>query len=681
MTGNRRMYHHFKVSFLFAGMVILFSVTHCIPFEPEGFLQVTTDSVLSNSNGSYSLNGTVEEIGIEEITEHGFCWSELPLPTMEGPSSRLGPKSTIGSFSSSISGLDLGRTYNFRAFAYSSSDTVYGEVKSIRTGTNGIPAADFIASRTAITEGESITFTDQSTNNPESWSWSFGDGNTSKEQNPTHIYSLAGKYSVSLIATNSNGSDTVTKSDYITVVVKGTVVAAFSADKTDVLVGEVVHFTDQSVNNPTSWIWTFGDGDTAISQHPSHSYGTTGTYTVSLTATNANGSHTEIKTDYISVTTATIPPVATFSANKTTVTPGESVTFTDHSTNNPESWSWNFGDGNTSVIQHPTHSYTTQGTYTVTLTVTNSAGNDTETKSNYITVVPGGSAPVAGFTANRTTIAEGESVTFTDQSLNSPTEWSWNFGDGTTSTARNPAHTYNSAGTYTVSLNVSNSYGSDDEIKPDYITVTGTNQGTVTDKDGNTYNTVKIGTQWWMAENLKTTSYNNGNPIPQETGTSEWEKLSTPAYCWFENNETTYKNQYGALYNGFAVETGNLCPAGWHIPSDKEWKTLEIYIGMSSSAADDTDWRGTDEGTKLKATFSWDSGGNGTDKYGFRGLAGGYRSASGSFSGLGLGELMWSSTEMLDTRLYYRTLGSLQSGIERWYLSKNCGFAVRCVKD
>jgi len=184
-----------------------------------------------------------------------------------------------------------------------------------------------------------------------------------------------------------------------------------------------------------------------------------------------------------------------------------------------------------------------------------------------------------------------------------------------------------------------------------------------------------------MSENLKTTVYNNGASIPKIESTTSWQNATTHAYCWNDNNEASNKDLYGALYNGYAIETGNLCPSGWHVPSDNEWKTLEKYAGMSQAEADGTSWRGTNEGTKLKATSGWDAGGDGTDNYGFSGRPGGYRGSNGDFGGIGLGGLWWSSTEFSSTQLYYRTLGFDHADVERWYLTKNAGFSVRCVKD
>jgi PKD repeat protein len=167
------------------------------------------------------------------------------------------------------------------------------------------------------------------------------------------------------------------------------------------------------------------------------------------------------------------PPVADFSATPVDGDAPLTVDFTDLSTENPTSWSWSFGDGGTSTAQNPSYTYYTPGTYTVTMTVANSAGSDTATKTGYISITePTPVPPVADFSATPTGGYVPLAVDFTDLSTGSPTSWLWDFGDGTgTSTEQNPSYTYSTAGTYTVTLTASNADGSDGETKVDYITV------------------------------------------------------------------------------------------------------------------------------------------------------------------------------------------------------------------
>ena len=165
-------------------------------------------------------------------------------------------------------------------------------------------------------------------------------------------------------------------------------VAAFSGTPVSGETPLTVYFTDQSTNTPTSWYWTFGDGGTATVQNPNHTYTAAGTYSVSLTVSNADGSDALTRTNYIAVTNPPepTPPVAAFTANVVSGDAPLAVQFTDQSTNVPTSWSWTFGDGGTSTAQNPSHVYANAGLYTVSLTATNAYGSDVETKSGYITV-------------------------------------------------------------------------------------------------------------------------------------------------------------------------------------------------------------------------------------------------------------------------------------------------------
>ena len=234
-----------------------------------------------------------------------------------------------------------------------------------------------------------------------------------------------------------------------------------------------VQFIDNSTNTPTSWNWNFGDGSSSTHQFPSHTYTIDGTYTVTLTVTNSGGSNALTRTNYITVGSGVVAPVATFTGSPTSGTVPLTVTFTDSSTNTPTSWNWNFGDGNSSTLQNPSHTYSSTGTYTVSLTAINSAGSNTSTRTNYITVGSGVVAPVAAFTGSPTSGAAPLTVIFTDSSTNTPTSWSWNFGDSSSvnATQRNPIHTYASTGTYTVSLTATNAAGSNTSTRPSYITV------------------------------------------------------------------------------------------------------------------------------------------------------------------------------------------------------------------
>ncbi|MCK9580325.1 MAG: PKD domain-containing protein [Methanoregula sp.] len=252
------------------------------------------------------------------------------------------------------------------------------------------PVADFTAGTTSGYLYGPIRFTDLSTNNPQSWSWDFGDGTASTLQNPSHTYSALGTYSVTLTATNQIGSNTTSKTGYITVTNPPPPVANFTADITEGVVPLAVRFNDTTDYAPIAWSWDFGDGGTSALQNPSHTYSTNGTYTVNMTVTNAAGSDTISRTAYISAISAAAPVAGLLATPVNGVSP-LTVAFTDASSNYPASWSWDFGDGGTSAGQNPSHTYTAPGTYTVRLTAANPEGSSSVTKTGlvYVTTATG----------------------------------------------------------------------------------------------------------------------------------------------------------------------------------------------------------------------------------------------------------------------------------------------------
>jgi PKD repeat protein len=324
------------------------------------------------------------------------------------------------------------------------------------------PMAEFDADAYSGESPLTVQFTDHSTNTPTSWDWDFGDGSEhGNVQNPEHTYDAAGTYAVSLTAMSASGSNTLTKTDFITVTAPAAVapVASFTADHTAGTAPLAVQFTDTSSNVPTAWAWDFGDGAISSEQSPSHTYAAAGSYTVTMTASNAGGSSAVPATTTITVNAPVVAPVASFTTDKLSGDAPLTVQFTDTSSNVPTSWSWDFGDGSTSIEQSPAHTYTIPGTYTVSLTATNSGGSSVPATTS-ITVDAPVVAPVASFTADHTSGTAPLAVQFTDTSSNVPTSWSWDFGDGSTSIEQSPAHTYADAGSYTVSLTASNAGGS-----------------------------------------------------------------------------------------------------------------------------------------------------------------------------------------------------------------------------
>jgi uncharacterized protein (TIGR02145 family) len=200
----------------------------------------------------------------------------------------------------------------------------------------------------------------------------------------------------------------------------------------------------------------------------------------------------------------------------------------------------------------------------------------------------------------------------------------------------------------------------------------------VIDIDGNKYKTVIIGTQVWMAENLNVEHYRNGNVIPQIENDREWKKLTTGAWCYYEN-KTSNGTTYGKLYNWYAVnDSRGLAPEGWHISKDAEWTTLTNFLGGKSIA-----------GGKLKATTLWLSPNTGaTNSSGFSAFPGSVRGNLGYWGDIGVDGYFWSAEEVNITpedggnnTAWFRFLGYDYSNVNRWYEDKRIGMSVRCVRD
>jgi PKD repeat protein len=324
-----------------------------------------------------------------------------------------------------------------------------------------LPDAAFEATPTSGNAPLTVTFTDKSANNPTSWAWDFGDGATSDKQNPVHTYSTAGDYTVTLTVSNDGGKTADEETTHIHVGVG----ADFSTDKTSGNAPLTVTFTDKSTGDITNRLWNFGDGTSSKqTKNPVHTYKNPGIYDSKLTITCKDGS-TSSKVVKITVTEL----VANFTMDNNGVGYAPLwVKFTDTS-KGATAWNWDFGDGTTSTKQSPIHQYTKDGTYTVTLKVSNANGGGLyESKTATVTSSPQ-KIPDADFESNVSKGIAPLDVKFTDKSTGNPTDWVWNFGDGATSTEQNPVHTYKVGNNYKVTLTASNAFGSDSVA--DFITV------------------------------------------------------------------------------------------------------------------------------------------------------------------------------------------------------------------
>jgi len=320
-----------------------------------------------------------------------------------------------------------------------------------------LPVPGFTIATTTVCLGQTIPFTDISTPGSGSittWAWDFGDGNsiTNATGSASHSYNSTGTFPVSLTVTNNFGCF---KSIIHPITVVTSPTAQFTGNPLSACsVPLNVTFTNSSITNGggASYNWDFGDGGTStLVSPPAHVYNSFGNYTVSLIVKEQGCSDTLAKNNYIVI--QNIQP--DFIANITTICFGQTINFTDLSNPLTISRTWNFGDGQTSTLANPSHIYATAGTYTVSLLNANGCGNS-KVKNNYITILP---SPVASFTSDDSVSCIAPfSVNFSDNSAGA-VSWNWNFGDGITSTLKNPSHTYNSVGNYNVSLTITDVNG------------------------------------------------------------------------------------------------------------------------------------------------------------------------------------------------------------------------------
>jgi len=311
------------------------------------------------------------------------------------------------------------------------------------------PVANFTANNTSGCAPVVVQFTDQSTGSPTTWYWNLGNNTTSTLQNPSTTYTTAGTYTVTLMVTNASGSSTKTISNIITV--SAPPFANFVADDSgSTCLPKTINFQNTSVSNSTgttTYLWDFGDGTTSTSTNPSHTYTTSGNYNVTLIVTNAAGCTKNIvKTAYIQ---ALPSPIVNFtSSNNIACNAPTTVNFTSTSATTA-TYSWNFGDGGTSTSTNPAHSYNATGTYNVTLIAIGSNGcADTAIKNAFVVIAH----PTAAFSASNSSACMGTPFIFTNQSLPATVNSLWSFGDGNTSLATSPTHSYTASGTYTVKL-------------------------------------------------------------------------------------------------------------------------------------------------------------------------------------------------------------------------------------
>jgi uncharacterized protein (TIGR02145 family) len=607
--------------------------------EDPALSALTTAEVTDIAVSTARTGGSITSDGGAEVTARGVCWSTASGPMISGPHTSDG--NGEGIFESNLTGLASGTLYYVRAYAVNEAGTSYGNEISFSTVAPTVPILTTrevtnISSSTSVSGG-SITSDGGSAITAKGVCWGTTanpviENNNNKTSDGTGKDSYASDltgllpgttYHVRAYAVNSLGTGYGNDIEFKTLAVPPTVTTAVISSKsyTSAVAGGNVTNTGGADVTARGVCWSTTSGPVATGPHSTDGSGP-GAFSSNLINLNPN----------------TLYYYRAYATNSAGTSYGVELQFT------------------TNPVAPPT--LTTNTVSGVTLNQAVSGGNITNDNGAPVTA--------RGVCWNTT-----GNPTITDPSQTSGT------GSGNytiTITGLNQGAVYyvrafatNSAGT---------SYGNQVRFST-----------SVADFDANVYRTVVIGTQLWMVENLATTNYNDGVDIPTVaagTGSNAaWAALTSAAYCWY-NNEISYKNTYGAIYNWYAVETGKLCPSGWHVPSDNEFKTLEIYLGMSPSEADGTLWRGTNQGTQLKSTSTWNANGNGTNSSGFSALAGGYRfGLDGGFAGLGTISYWWSSNLHWSdaTKALYRRLDNVENGVYREGVIKAGGKYVRCLHN
>jgi uncharacterized protein (TIGR02145 family) len=598
---------------------------------------VTTRAVTAVTSESASSGGDIVNDGGAQITAKGICWNTSENPTTENNHTTDGT-GTDG-FASNLTGLEEGTTYYVRAYATNSKGTAYGNQQIFSTSaslatvtTRAITEVTY----TTATSGGDISDDGGATITAKGICWNTAENPTIANNHSTDgagtegfASSMTGltdgtTYYVRAYATNSQGTAYGVQQSFSTT-------PASPATITTRAITEITYTTARSggdiSNNGGAEItakgicWSTSENPTITNTHTSDGTGTDG-----------------FVSDMTELLQGTTYYVRSYATNKAGTSYGNQVSFTTTIASTAILTT-------TAITGLTTSSGITGGN------ITNNGGSDVTERG-----VCWNTSPVPLISHNSTSDGAGNGLFVSNIT---------GLAEGTVYYVR--SYATNSAGT---------SYGN--ELS--FITP-------MSDIEGNLYRTVAIGNQIWMAENLRTTMYNDNTAIPNVVDSLDWmaqNTFETAAYAWYRNNISN-KDTYGALYNWFTVATGNLCPQGWHVPTQAEYKAMELHIGVPADSLDFWGWRGVGQGTNLKSTTGWIDG-NGDNLSGFSALPAGYRAwNNGEFRGSGIITYIWTGTNdaanMKPNLAWYRRLDSPDTRIYNATTERGSGKSVRCVKN
>lgn len=633
----------------------------CLLFEPDALLLVRTEPVQGDIYTAFEAGGTIIHLGEGMVSQHGFCWGDQTEPTLEnGQKIELGSRNRPGPFSGTITGLAFNTTYYLRAYASDQLGTVYGEGISFKTLSPALPTLS-TTEVSAITDSSAVSGGTITDNGGDSvllrgicWSTvetptiqddttADGGGSGSYSSNMTQLI-CGTTYYVRAYATGSAGTAYGQQKTFSTPACPKGLPSLTTVDITDTTWNSAQCGGNISSDGGDSVTvrgvcWSTSQDPTISDMFTTDGSGT-GAFNSSITGLDP------LTTYY----------VRAYATNSVGTAYGEQVAFT------------------TSDTPKDLPALTTSPPTGISENSASSGGNISSDGGD--SVVARG---VCWSTSRDPTISDPHTSdgSGTGEFISSIT------GLDPSTTYYIRAYATNGVGT---------AYG--DQVSFSTLEIS----TTVTDYDGNEYQIVEIGYQTWMAENLRTTHYADGTQIPHVEDQTAWGDFTTTdkGYCIYSNNES-YTVSYGALYSWAAAMNGassshlnpsgvqGVCPSGWHLPSDAEWRQLELFLGLSREEADDTGWRGTDAGGKLKetGTVHWKDPNTGaTNESGFTAMPGGWRNTAGTFMNRTLDGRYWTSTDHGGVQPWYRRLNYEKTGIYRDdYQWTGEGYSVRCLKD
>lgn len=690
---------------------------------------LTTTTITSVTPATAISGGAISSDGGGAVTARGLCWATATNPTTAG--SKTSDGAGNGNFTSNMTGLLPGTLYYVRSYAVNPAGTAYGNELTFTTNANTpaltTTAASGVTSVSAVSGGN-ITATGgaavtargicwKTTSNPviTDSHTSDGTGAGTFTSNMTGLQANT-RYYVRAYATNSAGTaygnEITVDTDPVVVPVLTTTAASGPTTTTAASGGNITSAGGGTIS-ARGVCWSTAANPTITDSKTSDGTGT-GTFTSSLTgllpgttyhirayATNSAG--TGYGNDVTVTTLASVPTLTTTAISgqtQTTAASGGNITSTGGAAITARGVCWSTSASPTISGSH-TSDGTGSGTFTSSITgltpstlyyvrayATNSAGTAYGNQLTFTSSVI--SLPVVSTSAlssvSLTTAVSGGNITSAGGGSITARGVCW-------STSANPtlsgSHSSDGTGTGSFTSNLSGlTSGTPYYVRAYATNSAGTAYGTqieftssMADIEGNIYRAVRIGTQIWMADNLRTTRDTDNNSIANVTDNTAWSTLTTPAYSWYANN-SGYRTTYGALYNWITVNTGKLCPSGWHVPTDDEYKTMELYLGVPSADIDVWGWRGTDQGSEMKSASGWASGENGTNTSGFSALPGGYRyAADGVFYSLGALAYWWTASLSSPDIAWYRRLDGPNNNIYRAATSVRGGKFIRCVKN